>query len=69
MTRPGRRPAAETIRHYARCRLVQAGEADRTWRRHFEFFLAAADRRPDEADDAYRERLRADYDNLRQALE
>jgi DNA-binding CsgD family transcriptional regulator len=59
----------ETIRHYARARLAEAGEADRAWRRHFEFFLAAAARRLDEDADAYRERLRADYDNIRQALE
>jgi predicted ATPase/DNA-binding CsgD family transcriptional regulator len=59
----------ETIRHYARGRLAEAGEANRTGRRHFEFFLAAAGRRPDEGEDAYRERVRADHDNLRQALE
>jgi predicted ATPase/DNA-binding CsgD family transcriptional regulator len=59
----------ETIRHYARRRLAEAGEADRVARRHFEFFLAAADRRPGEAEDGYRERLRADYDNVRQALD
>ena len=59
----------ETVRHYARGRLIGAGEAAITWRRHFGFFLAAAARRPDESPDAYRERLRADYDNIRQALD
>jgi predicted ATPase/DNA-binding CsgD family transcriptional regulator len=59
----------ETIRHYARRRLDEAGEADQTRRRHFEFFLGFADRRPGEDQDGYRDRLRADYDNIRQALE
>ena len=59
----------ETIRHYARRRLDDAGETDRTRRRHFEFFLEFAERRPDEDQDGYRDRLRADYDNIRQALE
>ena len=65
----GRFGMLETVRHYAGRRLVESGEAAGTWCRHFEFFLAAADRRPDESADAYRERLRADYDNIRQALE
>ncbi len=65
----GRFGMLETIRHYAGRCLVAAGEAEATWRRHFEFFLAAADRRPDEGEDAYRDRLRVDYDNIRQALE
>jgi predicted ATPase/DNA-binding CsgD family transcriptional regulator len=64
----GRFGMLETIRHYAGRCLIEAGEAEVTWRRHFEFFLAAADRRT-ESDDAYRDRLRADYDNVRQALE
>jgi predicted ATPase len=59
----------ETIRHYARRRLDEAGEADQTRRRHFEFFLGFAARRPDEDQDGYRDRLRADYDNIRQALD
>src|SRR5580693_6646581 len=65
----GRFGMLETVRHYAGRRLIESGEAAATWRRHFEFFLAAAERRPDESADAYRERLRADYDNIRQALE
>jgi predicted ATPase/DNA-binding CsgD family transcriptional regulator len=65
----GRFGMLETVRHYAGRRLIESGEAAGAWRRHFEFFLAAADRRPDESADAYRERLRADYDNIRQALE
>ena len=65
----GRFGMLETVRHYAGRRLIESGEAAATWRRHFEFFLAAADRRPDESADAYRERVRADYDNIRQALE
>jgi predicted ATPase/DNA-binding CsgD family transcriptional regulator len=65
----GRFGMLETVRHYAGRRLTESGEAAATWRRHFGFFLAAADRRPDESADAYRERLRADYDNIRQALE
>jgi predicted ATPase/DNA-binding CsgD family transcriptional regulator len=65
----GRFGMLETVRHYAGRRLIESGEAAGTWRRHFEFFLAAADRRPGESADAYRERLRADYDNIRQALE
>jgi len=59
----------ETIRAYARCRLDESGETDRTRRCHFEFFLQFADRRPAEDQDGYRDRLRADYDNIRQALE
>jgi predicted ATPase/DNA-binding CsgD family transcriptional regulator len=59
----------ETIRHYAGSRLIEAGETAVTRRSHFEFFLAAAKRRPSENLDAYRDRLRADYDNVRQALE
>jgi predicted ATPase/DNA-binding CsgD family transcriptional regulator len=65
----GRFGMLETVRHYAGRRLIESGEAAATWRRHFEFFIAAADRRPDENADAYRERMRADYDNIRQALE
>jgi predicted ATPase/DNA-binding CsgD family transcriptional regulator len=65
----GRFGMLETVRHYAGRHLVESGEAAGTSRRHFEFFVAAADRRPGESADAYRERLRADYDNIRQALE
>jgi predicted ATPase/DNA-binding CsgD family transcriptional regulator len=60
----------ETIRQYAARRLADAGgEEDRTRRCHFEFFYAAAARRPGESEDTHRERLHADYDNIRQALD
>jgi predicted ATPase/DNA-binding CsgD family transcriptional regulator len=65
----GRFGMLETVRHYADRRLVESGEAAATWQRHYEFFLTSAARRPDESAGAYRERLRADYDNIRQALE
>jgi len=50
----GRFGMLETIRHYARRRLDEAGETGRTRRRHFEFCLEFADRRPDEDQDAGR---------------
>jgi predicted ATPase/DNA-binding CsgD family transcriptional regulator len=59
----------ETVREYAARRLADAGEADRTRRCHFEFFRAAAARRPGESGDTHRERLHADYNNIRQALD
>jgi len=59
----------ETIRDYAARRLAEAGEADGTRARHFEFFSLAVDRRPDEDEDSYCGRLRADYDNIRSALD
>jgi predicted ATPase/DNA-binding CsgD family transcriptional regulator len=65
----GRFRMLETIRRYAARCLDEAGEEDDTRRRHFEHFFAAADRRPTEGEDHYRQRLRADYDNLRKALE
>ncbi len=65
----GRFRMLESIREYSSRRLARAG-ADRCAReRHFEFFLHYAHRRPSERDDPYRERLRSDYPNLRQALE
>jgi predicted ATPase/DNA-binding CsgD family transcriptional regulator len=65
----GRFGMLETVRHYARGRLIEADEAAVTWRQHFGFFLAAAGRQPSESADAYRDRVRADYDNIRQALD
>jgi predicted ATPase/DNA-binding CsgD family transcriptional regulator len=65
----GRFGMLETVRQYADRRLIESGEAAATWRRHYEFFLTGTDRRPNEGTDAYRERLRADYDNITQALE
>jgi len=64
----GRFGMLETVRHYARG-LLEADEAAVTWRRHFGFFLAVAGRSPSESADAYRDRVRADYDNIRQALD
>jgi predicted ATPase/DNA-binding CsgD family transcriptional regulator len=65
----GRFRMLESIREYSALRLADSGAAGRTRRRHFEFFLGFARRRPGERDDPYRERLRSDYANLRQALE
>jgi DNA-binding CsgD family transcriptional regulator len=65
----GRFRMLETIRDYAARRLIGANEAEGARRRHFGYFLAAAARRGDEREDAYRERLRLDYDNIRRALE
>ena len=58
----------ETIRDYATARLLEAGEAVVARASHFGFFSQAVDRRPGEDEDSYRERLRADYDNIRVAL-
>jgi predicted ATPase/DNA-binding CsgD family transcriptional regulator len=58
----------ETIREYAAARLLEADEATGTQARHFRFFSRAVDRRPGEDEDAYRGRLRGDYDNIRVAL-
>jgi predicted ATPase len=58
----------ETIRDYAAARLLDAGEAAGAQARHFRFFARAAGRRPNEDEDSYCERLRADYDNIRGAL-
>ncbi len=63
----------ETIRQYARDRLVESGEADDLQTRHLEHFLAFAERAdpalhgPDMAD--WLRRLGADADNLRTAIE
>ena len=59
----------ETIRHYAARRLADANEADSARCRHFGYFRAAAARRDGERQDAYRERLRLDYADIRRALE
>jgi len=63
----------ETIRQYASEKLVEGGEADRARRRHFDCFLDLAQR----ADAALQgplalewlDRLEADHDNLRAALD
>jgi predicted ATPase len=58
----------ETIRDYAAGRLLETGEAAVAQAGHFGFFARAVNRRPGEDEDAYCERLRADYDNIRAAL-
>jgi predicted ATPase/DNA-binding CsgD family transcriptional regulator len=65
----GRFQMLESIRDYAARRLAESGAAGRARQQHFDFFLGYARRRPDERDGPYRERLRAEYANLRQALE
>jgi predicted ATPase/DNA-binding CsgD family transcriptional regulator len=59
----------ETIRDYAAARLLEAGEAAGAQARHFGFFSDAIGRRPGEDEDSYCARLRADYDNIRVALD
>jgi predicted ATPase/class 3 adenylate cyclase/DNA-binding CsgD family transcriptional regulator len=58
----------ETVRAYAAGRLVDAGEAETTRARHYEYFagLATLD---SEGEAAYRRRVSADYDNVRRALQ
>ena len=58
----------ETIRDYAAARLLEEGEAAGAQARHFGFFSREAGRHPDEDEDSYCKRLRADYDNIRAAL-
>jgi predicted ATPase/DNA-binding CsgD family transcriptional regulator len=65
----GRFRMLESIREYSARRLVEAGADGSARKRHFECYLSHARRRIGERDDEYRERLRADYPNLRQALE
>lgn len=63
----------ETVRQYARERLLRSGEAGRVRNLHFDFFLRVARRaepelkRPDQA--MWLNRLQRDHDNLRAALE
>jgi predicted ATPase/DNA-binding CsgD family transcriptional regulator len=64
----GRFHLLETVRQFAARRLQEAGESSATRTRHYEFFLAFAQYRKGESEDAYRRRIRADYDNLRRAL-
>jgi predicted ATPase/DNA-binding CsgD family transcriptional regulator len=65
----GRFRMLESVREYAALRLTEAEADGRARGQHFEFYLSYARRRPGERDDQYRERLRAEYPNLRQALE
>jgi non-specific serine/threonine protein kinase len=63
----------ETVRQYARDRLLEAGEADNLRTRHRDFFLGLAEeaepklRGPEQ--DMWLARLDAEHDNLRAALE
>jgi non-specific serine/threonine protein kinase len=63
----------ETVRQYARDRLIALGDAARVRDRHFEFFLAFARRAKPELIRANQAhwiaRLRGEHDNLRSALE
>jgi predicted ATPase/DNA-binding CsgD family transcriptional regulator len=65
----GRFGMLESIRDYASRRLAESGAASRARQRHFDFFSGYARRLAGERDDRYRERLRTDYANLRQAME
>jgi predicted ATPase/class 3 adenylate cyclase/DNA-binding CsgD family transcriptional regulator/tetratricopeptide (TPR) repeat protein len=63
----------ETIRHYARDRLLESGETDRVRHRHLGWFLGYAERAEREMDRAggptWMDRLDAEHDNLQSALE
>src|SRR5205823_6408067 len=54
----------ETVRQYARDRLLEAGDAGVVRERHLEFFLLWAEQNPYELD-----QLEGEHDNLRAALE
>jgi predicted ATPase/class 3 adenylate cyclase len=63
----------ETIRQYAAEKLVHTGDADTTRRRHFDYFVALAEDAEPELRKAnvleWLDRLEADHDNLRTALD
>ncbi len=63
----------ETVRQYAREKLVDAGDADAVQRRHRDFFLTLAEQAEPELHTAtqtiWLDRLEAEHDNLRVALE
>jgi len=61
----------ETVRQYAVAKLLDAGEAEGTRRRHYDFVLVSAWRRRDagETDAEHRARVGADIDNVRRALQ
>ncbi|WP_232376198.1 helix-turn-helix transcriptional regulator [Amycolatopsis aidingensis] len=62
----------ETIREYAAERLREAGEVESTRDRHLDHYLAAAEEAEPERDqdkEAWRQRMEAEYGNLRAALE
>jgi non-specific serine/threonine protein kinase len=68
----GRYRLLETVRQYARDRLLESGEAEAMRPRHADFFLQLGERAEPElfgADQLFwRERLEAEHDNLRAAL-
>ncbi|MSP13746.1 MAG: tetratricopeptide repeat protein [Chloroflexi bacterium] len=63
----------ETIRQYARDKLLTSGEGEAVQTRHLEYFLHLAEEAELKLDGpeqvAWRKRLEADYDNLRAALQ
>ena len=63
----------ETIRQYAAEKLVDAGEADATRRRHFDYFLHLAERAEPHLREStvleWLDRLESEHDNLRAALD
>ncbi|MGH2359457.1 MAG: ATP-binding protein [bacterium] len=68
----GRFHMLETVREYARERLVEAGDARATRDRHRDWFLRVAeetDGMASGADEAWLDRLQVEHDNLRAALD
>jgi predicted ATPase/class 3 adenylate cyclase/DNA-binding CsgD family transcriptional regulator len=63
----------ETIRHFARDRLVTSGEADEVWNRHLAWFLALAEQAEPQlgtgSGPAWAARLELEHANLQAALE
>ena len=70
---PRRYRLLESVRHYARERLQQSGEADGVRARHFDFFIDLARRAEPEVIAAnqllWLDRLQIEHDNLRAALD
>jgi predicted ATPase/class 3 adenylate cyclase len=69
---PGRYRLLETVRQYARDRLLEAGEADAVQGRHLDWFLALAEEARRELfgpeQRAWLDRLEGEHDNMRSAL-
>jgi len=61
----------ETVRQYAAGRLADAGEAEGTRARHYDYFYTAIRLRPalGDTEDGYRAAVEADYENIRRALQ
>jgi tetratricopeptide (TPR) repeat protein len=63
----------ETVREYARNRLLESGESERVRRRHLDFFLGfleeAREHRDTPEEGRWQFRIEADYDNLVAALD